>query len=171
MGYIKNTFLMFFFLLITTQSLLFSSDQVPRNTGKNSSIPTLIFWRIASPFLFLERSIQAVHELGHAAAAYAFCLPIEELYLEPVPFKSGSAARFDKQAFDSLEPYKKIAILAAGPCAQITYCALLLSCNTYDDFLSKQLLYAGIAEGCFNIMPLPGTDGYEIARLFAASWR
>lgn len=96
----------------------------------------------------------AVHELGHIVAVMAFKKEISCIHIGLFGAKIISAP---------LAPHEAMICIAAGPAASLLLFGLL--------HIMPRVAFCGLVQGTFNLLPLPGLDGYNLILSFRNMFR
>jgi Zn-dependent protease len=122
---------------------------------------------VAAAFVVLLYLSVLVHELAHSVVARGYGLPVRRILLYPL----GGVSEIDKEP---QTPLREFCVSAAGPALSLALGAVgwALSQVVIDGvsgLLVRQLMYANIIVGVFNLLPGLPLDGGRILR--AVIWK
>jgi Zn-dependent protease len=117
---------------------------------------------VAAAFVVLLYVSVLVHELSHSIVARGFGLPVRRILLYPL----GGISEIDKEA---PTPGREFAIAAAGPALSLLLGALgwglsQVVADGVGGALIRQLMFANIIVGLFNLLPGLPLDGGRMLR-------
>jgi Zn-dependent protease len=117
---------------------------------------------VAAAFVVLLYVSVLVHELSHSIVARGYGLPVRRIVLWPL----GGVSEIDREA---PTPGREFAIAAAGPALSLVLggigWGLYQVANTgIAGALIRQLVFANIIVGLFNLLPGPPLDGGRMLR-------
>ena len=136
------------------------------NDLSNSLQGTTTRYVVAAAFVVLLYLSVLVHELSHSVVARGFGLPVRRILLYPL----GGISEIDREA---PTPGREFAIAAAGPALSLLLGALGWGLSQIvtagvTGALIRQLMFANIIVGLFNLLPGLPLDGGRMLR--AAIW-
>ena len=122
---------------------------------------------VAAAFVVLLYLSVLVHELAHSVVARGYGLPVRRILLYPL----GGISEIDKEP---QTPLREFCVSAAGPALSLALggvgWALSLVVNDgISNSLVRQLMYANIIVGIFNLLPGLPLDGGRMLR--AVIWK
>jgi Zn-dependent protease len=117
---------------------------------------------VAAAFVILLYLSVLVHELSHSVVARGFGLPVRRILLYPL----GGISEIDKEA---PTPGREFAIAAAGPALSLVLGAIGWGLSQVvtagvGGALIRQLMFANIIVGLFNLLPGLPLDGGRMLR-------
>jgi Zn-dependent protease/CBS domain-containing protein len=132
------------------------------NDLANSLPGTTTRYAVAAAFVILLYVSVLVHELSHSVVARSFGLPVRRILLYPL----GGISEIDREA---PTPAREFAIAAAGPALSLVLGGIGwgLSQVVTDGIggaLIRQLMFANIIVGLFNLLPGLPLDGGRMLR-------
>jgi Zn-dependent protease len=136
------------------------------NDLSNSLQGTTTRYVVAAAFVILLYLSVLVHELSHSVVARGFGLPVRRILLYPL----GGISEIDREA---PTPGREFAIAAAGPALSLLLGAVGWGLSQVvtagvTGALIRQLMFANIIVGLFNLLPGLPLDGGRMLR--AAIW-
>ena len=136
------------------------------NDLSNSLQGTTTRYVVAAAFVILLYASVLVHELSHSVVARGFGLPVRRILLYPL----GGISEIDREA---PTPGREFAIAAAGPALSLLLGAFGWGLSQVvtvgvTGALIRQLMFANIIVGLFNLLPGLPLDGGRMLR--AAIW-
>jgi Zn-dependent protease len=129
----------------------------------SSSLPgTTTRYAVAAAFVILLYLSVLVHELSHSVVARGYGLPVRRILLYPL----GGISEIDREA---PTPGREFAIAAAGPALSLLLGALGWGLSQVvtagvGGALIRQLMFANIIVGLFNLLPGLPLDGGRMLR-------
>jgi Zn-dependent protease/CBS domain-containing protein len=122
---------------------------------------------VAGAFVVLLYASVLVHELAHSVVARGYGLPVRRILLYPL----GGISEIDKEP---QTPLREFCVSAAGPALSLALGALgwalsLVVTHGVSALLVRQLMYANIIVGIFNLLPGLPLDGGRMLR--AVIWK
>jgi Zn-dependent protease len=132
------------------------------NDLSNSLPGTTTRYVVAAAFVILLYASVLVHELSHSVVARGYGLPVRRILLYPL----GGISEIDREA---PTPGQEFAIAAAGPALSLLLGALgwglsqVVSAGV-GGALIRQLMFANIIVGLFNLLPGLPLDGGRMLR-------
>jgi len=129
-------------------------------------------WSVAALLAFFTCVV--LHELGHTAMARRFGIRVPRIRILPI----GGMAEFESIP---REPRREFLISIAGPAVNFVLAAALWLVVDLDidwnspaalyspDGLIRQLFFANLVMGCFNLLPVFPMDGGRILRALLAT--
>ena len=137
------------------------------NDLSNSLPGTTTRYVVAAAFVILLYLSVLVHELSHSVVARGFGLPVRRILLYPL----GGISEIDREA---PTPAREFAIAAAGPALSLLLGGLGWVLNQVvtagvTGALIRQLMFANIIVGLFNLLPGLPLDGGRMLR--AVIWQ
>jgi Zn-dependent protease len=132
------------------------------NDLSNSLPGTTTRYVVAAAFVILLYVSVLVHELSHSVVARGFGLPVRRILLYPL----GGISEIDREA---PTPAREFAIAAAGPALSLLLGALGWGLSQVvtagvTGALIRQLMFANIIVGLFNLLPGLPLDGGRMLR-------
>jgi Zn-dependent protease/CBS domain-containing protein len=133
----------------------------------SNSLHGNIRFAVAAAFVVLLYVSVLVHELAHSVVARGYGLPVRRILLYPL----GGISEIDKEP---QTPLREFCVSAAGPALSLALGAVgwALSLVVKDGIsgsLVRQLMYANIIVGIFNLLPGLPLDGGRMLR--AVIWK
>ena len=138
--------------------------------GWKSGGMTGLVWHVAILLTFF--CCVVLHEFGHSFTAMRFGIGVRRILLMPI----GGMAEFESIP---REPLRELLITRAGPAVNFVIAGLLwlfVGFSAGPEYpanaggFAQLLLYANLAMGCFNLLPIFPMDGGRILRALLA-WR
>lgn len=129
-----------------------------------------LWWTLA---LLLMFACVVLHELGHSVTALRYGVQVRRIMLLPI----GGMAQFDQIP---KEPWREIAITAAGPAVNFALAGILFGMVGMPDLrilntahldlgsLTTLLMFWNLLMGLFNLLPVFPMDGGRLLRAFLA---
>jgi Zn-dependent protease/CBS domain-containing protein len=122
---------------------------------------------VAAAFVILLYVSVLVHELSHSVVARSFGLPVRRILLYPL----GGISEIEREA---PTPGREFAVAAAGPALSLVLGAIgwglaQLAPDGVTGVLIRQLMFANIIVGVFNLLPGLPLDGGRMLR--AVIWK
>jgi Zn-dependent protease len=132
------------------------------NDLSNSLPGTTTRYLVAAAFVILLYLSVLVHELSHSLVARGFGLPVRRILLYPL----GGVSEIDREA---PTPGREFAIAAAGPALSLLLGGIgwglyQLDSTGVGGTLIRQLVFANIIVGLFNLLPGLPLDGGRMLR-------
>jgi Zn-dependent protease/CBS domain-containing protein len=132
------------------------------NDLSNSLPGTTTRYAVAAAFVILLYASVLVHELSHSVVARGYGLPVRRILLYPL----GGISEIDREA---PTPGREFAIAAAGPALSLLLGALGWGLSQVvtagvGGALIRQLMFANIIVGIFNLLPGLPLDGGRMLR-------
>jgi Zn-dependent protease/CBS domain-containing protein len=132
------------------------------NDLSNSLPGTTTRYLVAAAFVILLYASVLVHELSHSVVARGFGLPVRRILLYPL----GGISEIDREA---PTPGREFAIAAAGPALSLLLGAIgwglsQVVTTGVTGVLIRQLMFANIIVGLFNLLPGLPLDGGRMLR-------
>jgi Zn-dependent protease len=128
----------------------------------SSSLSGNIRFVVAAAFVILLYVSVLVHELSHAVVARSFGLPVRRILLYPL----GGISEIEREA---PTPVREFAVAAAGPALSLLLALLgwglsQLAPDGITGALIRQLMFANLIVGVFNLLPGLPLDGGRMLR-------
>ena len=122
---------------------------------------------VAAAFVLLLYASVLVHELSHSVVARGFGLPVRRILLYPL----GGVSEIEREA---PTPGREFAVAAAGPALSLALGAVGWALAQFVQYgiagaLVRQLMWANIIVGVFNLLPGLPLDGGRLLR--AVIWK
>jgi len=122
---------------------------------------------VAAAFVVLLYLSVLVHELAHSVVARGYGLPVRRILLYPL----GGISEIDKEP---QTPLREFCVSAAGPALSLAlggagWALSLVVTHGISNSLVRQLMYANIIVGVFNLLPGLPLDGGRMLR--AVIWK
>ncbi|MGZ4435210.1 MAG: site-2 protease family protein [Trebonia sp.] len=122
---------------------------------------------VAAAFVVLLYASVLVHELAHSVVARGYGLPVRRILLYPL----GGISEIDKEP---QTPLREFCVSAAGPALSLAlggvgWALSLVVKDGVSGSLVRQLMYANIIVGIFNLLPGLPLDGGRMLR--AVIWK
>jgi Zn-dependent protease/CBS domain-containing protein len=133
----------------------------------SNSLHGNIRFAVAAAFVVLLYVSVLVHELAHSVVARGYGLPVRRILLYPL----GGISEIDKEP---QTPLREFCVSAAGPALSLALGAVgwalsLVVKDGVSGSLVRQLMYANIIVGIFNLLPGLPLDGGRMLR--AVIWK
>jgi Zn-dependent protease/CBS domain-containing protein len=133
----------------------------------SNSLHGNVRFAVAAAFVVLLYASVLVHELSHSVVARGFGLPVRRILLYPL----GGISEIDKEP---QTPAREFLVSAAGPALSLVLGAVgwalsLVVTQGIAALLIRQLMYANIIVGIFNLLPGLPLDGGRMLR--AVIWK
>jgi Zn-dependent protease len=150
----------YWFIIAGVFSLIYANDLSSELSGN-------IRYVVAVAFVVLLYLSVLVHELSHSVVARGFGLPVRRILLHPL----GGVSEIEREA---PTPVREFAVAGAGPALSLALGAVgwgLVQLVPYGvtGALIRQLMFANIIVGLFNLLPGLPLDGGRMLR--AVIWQ
>jgi Zn-dependent protease/CBS domain-containing protein len=150
----------YWFIIAGVFSIIYANDL-------SSALSGNIRYVVAVAFVVLLYLSVLVHELSHSVVARGFGLPVRRILLHPL----GGISEIEREA---PTPGREFAVAAAGPALSLVLGAVgwglaQLVPDGVTGALIKQLMFANIIVGVFNLLPGLPLDGGRMLR--AVIWK
>jgi Zn-dependent protease/CBS domain-containing protein len=150
----------YWFIIAGVFSVIYANDLSSEISGDTRYI-------VAAAFVILLYLSVLVHELSHSIVARGFGLPVRRILLHPL----GGVSEIEREA---PTPGREFAVAAAGPALSLALGAVCwglaqLVPDGVTGALIKQLMFANIIVGIFNLLPGLPLDGGRMLR--AVIWK
>ena len=147
----------YWFLIAGVFILIYANDLAATLHGSTRFI-------VAAAFVVLLYVSVLIHELSHSLVARGYGLPVRRILLYPL----GGISEIDKEP---QTPLREFCVSAAGPALSLAlggvgWALSLVVKDGVSGSLVRQLMYANIIVGIFNLLPIPILDGGVILFLF-----
>ena len=136
-------------------------------TDLSSALSGSTRYVVAAAFVVLLYLSVLVHELSHSVVARGYGLPVRRILLYPL----GGISEIDKEP---QTPLREFCVSAAGPALSLAlggvgWALSLAVTHGISNSLVRQLMYANIIVGVFNLLPGLPLDGGRMLR--AVIWK
>ncbi|HEY6491948.1 MAG TPA: site-2 protease family protein [Trebonia sp.] len=150
----------YWFIIAAVFSIIYANDLSSELSGSTRYV-------VAAAFVILLYLSVLVHELSHSVVALAYGLPVRRILLHPL----GGVSEIEREA---PTPGREFAVAGAGPALSLALGALgwgLAQLVPYGvtGALIRQLMFANIIVGVFNLLPGLPLDGGRMLR--AVIWK
>jgi Zn-dependent protease/CBS domain-containing protein len=150
----------YWFIIAGVFSIIYANDLSSELSGN-------IRYVVAVAFVVLLYLSVLVHELSHSVVARGFGLPVRRILLHPL----GGISEIEREA---PTPGREFAVAAAGPALSLALGAVGWGLSQLVPYgvtgaLIKQLMFANIIVGVFNLLPGLPLDGGRMLR--AVIWK
>src|ERR1700733_8596162 len=150
----------YWFIIAGVFSIIYANDLSSEISGNTRYV-------VAVAFVVLLYLSVLVHELSHSVVARGFGLPVRRILLHPL----GGISEIEREA---PTPGREFAVAGAGPALSLALCAVgwglaQLVPDGVTGALIRQLMFANIIVGVFNLLPGLPLDGGRMLR--AVIWK